>query len=110
MIRFKPEVRISIFTSQITDVLFAASLWSVRVRVDVEINSIEDGPGVHMQGSLHPDGLAIDLDTVADKPADTLALGEYLRRALPAGYDVLFEGDHIHVEWDTKRPQLRKAV
>ncbi len=110
MIRFKPEVRIGLLTSQLYDVLFYASVWSCRTRLDVEINSVEDGPGVHMASSLHYSGLAVDLDTAGDKEGDTRALAEYLRRALPTGYDVVFEGDHVHVEYDMKRPPLRKAV
>lgn len=110
MLRFKPEVRVFVFTEQITTVLYAATLWSARTRLDVEVNSIEDGPGVHMTSSLHYSGLALDLDTVGDKDADTRELAEYLRRALPPGYDVLFEIDHVHVEYDMKRPPLRKAV
>lgn len=109
-LRFKPEVRIVYLNSYLTHVFEAACLWSLRSRVDVEVNSVDDGAGVHLATSLHGWSLAVDLDTVADKPNETRELAEYLRRALPAGYDVIFETDHVHVEYDTHRPPLVKRV
>ena len=51
----------------------------------------------------HPFDAGWDLDTVGDVRADTEALYEYLRVWLPAGYDVVFEDTHVHVEWDMQR-------
>ena len=110
MLRFKPDVRVKYFSAQLDEVLRAATLWSLLERVDVEVNSIDDGPGVHMDGSLHGWSLAIDLDTVGDVPAQTFGLGDYLRRVLPAGYDIVWEGDHVHVEWDPHRGPLRRPT
>lgn len=110
MLRFKPEVRVVFFTEQLAELFQVVTLWSFRARVDVEVNSIDDGGDVHKIGTLHGKSLAADLDTVGDKPADTLALAEYLRVMLPPQWDVIFEGDHVHVEWDTRRPPLRKAI
>jgi hypothetical protein len=110
MLRFKPEVRIRVFRAELAGVLLEASLWSLLERVDVEVNSIDDSVHGLTGPTLHGSSLAIDLDTVGDKASDTHALGEYLRRALPAGYDVIFEGDHMHIEYDTHRPPLRKMV
>lgn len=110
MLRFKPDVRLAYPHEPLLVPIATACLWSLKMRIDVEVNSIEDGAGVHLAGSLHGSGHAIDFDTVGDKAAETLALAEYLRRALPPGYEVLFEGDHVHVEYDMHRPPLRKAV
>ena len=110
MLRFKPEVRFDELDDRIVVALNGAARWSRRAGVDVEINSAEDGPGVHMPGSLHAVGLAIDLDTVGDRPEDTRALAEFLRRWLPPGYDVVFEGDHVHGEAAAHRPPLRATV
>jgi hypothetical protein len=110
MLRFKPEVRIVELTAQLADALTLCAQWSLRARVDVEINSIDDGPGVHQQDSLHGSSLAVDADTVGDKPAETESLGEFLRRRLPAEWDVVFEGDHVHSEWDMHRRPLRRTV
>lgn len=110
MIRFKPEVRISYLDERIATPLALACVWSLRTRVDVELNSIEDGAAVHMTGSLHGYGLALDFDTVGDKSPDLESLGEWFRRQLPVEYDVVYEGDHIHVEWDAHRSPLTKKV
>jgi len=110
VIRFKPDVRIGYLTMQLFTVLHMAAVWSFRARVDVDVNSIEDGAGVHMSGSLHGYGLAIDLDTVGDKPADLESLAAFARVWLDPQFDVVYEGDHLHVEWDAHRPPLRKAV
>jgi len=107
MLSFKPEVRVGLFNDRIGDVLVAASAWSVRNRVDVHVSSINDGPGVHMASSLHYFDLALDLDVINDKPEDRFAFAEYLRRWLDPRYDVVFEADHVHVEWDAHRAPIR---
>ena len=101
MIRFLPAFRVGYWSAQLSTVLEAASRWSVAARIDVEVNHGADG--THGAGSLHPDDLAWDLDTVGDAPADLAALYEYLRVWLPEGFDVVWEGDHVHVEWDVHR-------
>lgn len=110
MLRFKPEVRISRLHDRLAVVLETACVWSLRSRVDVEINSIEDGAAIHMPTSLHAFGLAIDIDTVGDKPADLQSLAEFMRVWLEPIYDVVFEGDHLHVEWDAHRAPLRRST
>jgi hypothetical protein len=108
MLKFKPEVRISYFDDRLGPPLAGACLWSLRNRIEVEVSAIEDGPGVHLSTSLHSAGLAVDLDTTGDKAANTQALAEFLRRWLPPGYDVLFEINHVHVEYDPHRPAILK--
>lgn len=110
MIRFKPEVRIRRFRRELADVLEEASYWSLVERVDVEINSVDDSAPDRSATTLHGSSLAVDLDTAGDKATDTRALADHLRRTLPPGYDVILESDHVHVEWDMKRPVLRKVV
>ena len=110
MLRFKADVRIGYLDTRMVDVLRAAALWSARTRVELEVNSFEDPAPGRVPDSFHVIGLAVDLDTVGDKPADTAALAEFLRQYLPAGYDVLFEGDHVHVEADAHRGPLRKST
>lgn len=107
MLRFKPDVRIAELTDQLVAVLRVSAVWSTRANVGVEINSIDDDTTPPRQGSLHGDSLAVDVDTVGDKGDDLEALDRFLRRRLPAEYDVVFEGDHVHVEWDTHRPARR---
>jgi len=103
MLRFKSDVRIRIHTAQLAGMLYWASMWSEQCRVDVEINSINDGDTIHQKDSLHGYDLAVDLDTVGDKLDDLRRLFQFLRRVLDPQHDVIFEGDHVHVEWDARR-------
>lgn len=106
MLRFKPAVRIRQLTPQLVEMLAAAAVWSEQTRVDVEVNSINDGDTIHQNDSLHGYDLAADLDTVGDKPPDLKLLYRYLRRVMPPQFDVVYENDHVHVEWDARRGQL----
>lgn len=106
MLRFKPAVRLRALTPQLVEMLAAAALWSEQVRVDVEVNSINDGDTIHQHDSLHGYDLAIDLDTVGDRTPDLKLLYRFLRRVMPPQYDIIFESDHVHVEWDARRGQL----
>ena len=110
MLRFKPEVRIGYFSTRIGDVFTTASVWSLLHHIDVDVNSVNDGASAHVAGSLHGYDLAVDLDTAGDLVADLGRFAEFLRVSLPPGYDVLLEGDHVHVEFDVHRPALRSGV
>ena len=107
-LRFKPEVRIVYHTEQLAHVFLVASLWSLRSRVDVQVNSVDDGAGAHLLNSLHGCSLAVDLDIVNDRQLDLEELAEYLRRTLDPQFDIVWEGDHVHVEWDAHRGPLMK--
>lgn len=110
MLSFKAEVRIVDLSDPLVALLRAAAVWSLRSGVRVEVNSIDDGPGIHKPGTLHGWSLAADLDTDGDRIADTRALGGYLQRVLPAPWDVVIEDDHIHAEWDMHRGALAVTV
>lgn len=101
MLRFKPEVRIAYFSERAGLVLHYASVWSLRASVDVEVNSANDS--THGVKSLHPMDLAWDLDTAGDRTDDLLKLARFLNAHLPDHYEVLVEGDHVHVEFDMHR-------
>lgn len=107
-VQFKPEVRVYAFTPQLTCVLALAAHWSLRTRVGVEVNSIDDGAPGRVGDTLHGYSLAIDLDTVGDKLPDLQDLAEFLRRTLDPQYDLVWEGNHVHVEWDVHRPALMR--
>ncbi len=65
---------------------------------EMTITSAKDG--LHMKGSLHYKGLAIDI-RVFDMENPMLVL-EAIKKALGVNYDVIFEIDHIHIEFDPK--------
>jgi len=60
--------------------------------------------GKHSPTSLHYDGRAVDIRT-RDLPPESVDEFEWRIRAhLSDDYDVVLERDHIHVEWQPKRP------
>jgi hypothetical protein len=101
MLRFKPEVRIGYFDERAGLVLHYASVWSLRERIDVEVNSANDS--AHGATTLHTTDLAWDLDTAGDKPDDLVKLAKFLAGHLPPGYEIINEQDHVHVEFDMHR-------
>lgn len=83
---------------ELVHVLNLAGIWSSRRRTTVQVNSLNDH--LHMDGSLHYSGLAVDLDTAGDSYSHLLDLHGFLAKNLAGGYDTIFERDHIHVEFD----------
>lgn len=68
--------------------------------------------GTHSLNSLHRFGLAVDVDFREDQftPQQGQWIIDDIARALGPDYDVVFEGNHIHVEYDPKRqPIVSKA-
>jgi hypothetical protein len=65
------------------------------------ITSLNDGN--HMKGSFHYKGLAIDLRTrYFDYPTIEMVMIE-LKLKLGDEYDIIFETNHIHIEYDPKK-------
>lgn len=101
MLRWKAGVFCHLFRLEVALALHHASAWSEVSGVGVVVNALADSK--HSTNSLHAWDLAVDLDTDGDRLSHLAALHGYLARNLPAGYDVVLEGDHVHVEWDAKR-------
>lgn len=66
---------------------------------DLVITSGVDG--THKANSLHYQGLALDYRT-HDLPIDQVqtVAAKVLTVLAPLGYDVVLEGDHLHIEYD----------
>ena len=62
------------------------------------ITSARDGN--HMVNSLHYKGSAIDIRSRDMK--DPLLVSQGLNNILGPDFDVIFEGDHTHIEYDKK--------
>jgi hypothetical protein len=58
--------------------------------------------GIHMEGSQHPSGNAMDLRTHDLDPDTIQAYAQKLQRGLGDTFDVVIEDTHIHVEIDPK--------
>jgi len=110
MLRFSPGVQVQYFNSRLTIVLEYASVWGLRARTAVDVNAIDDKQ--HGAITLHGFSLAVDLDTDGDRLADLKSLHGFLARYLPLEYDVVLEGDHVHVEFDmiSRAPARAKAL
>mgnify|MGYP001571675376 CR=1 FL=1 len=64
------------------------------------ITALTDGK--HMEGSLHYTGQAADTRTRDISPAVVQLIVKNTKEALGQDYDVVIEGDHVHLEWDQK--------
>ena len=62
------------------------------------VTSARDGK--HMKGSKHYTGEAIDIRT--RDMVDEIGTAQVIKRYLGKDYDVIFEKDHIHIEYDPK--------
>jgi len=105
MLHFKPEVRIEHVTDELMCILSIASMWSHKTGIGIEINSIDDG--THGATTRHGLSLAADIDTDGDRPQDLEALFQYLLYVMPTAYNVIHEGDHVHVEAHYNHAPLR---
>ena len=58
--------------------------------------------GKHKKGSLHPDGLAIDIRSNSLSGITKAEVAAALQERLGAQFDVIAETDHIHIEFQPK--------
>ena len=101
---------------ELIEVLRFASRWSAREGVDVRITSLADHK--HGKTSLHPEGLAVDMQVqFANGQVDKRSLRKlttFLRAKLGLPYDCIFEATdgshqrHLHVEYDARERPRRK--
>lgn len=99
MIAIKMGVRLHGIKAEIVmAVVVAESIWDEADETLV-ITSVIDG--THMQASIHYVGGAIDFRVSESK---AVGIRNRLAEALGMDFDVVLEGDHIHVEWQPKTP------
>jgi hypothetical protein len=84
--------------------LIAAPLFA-EYKQDCVITSLTEGE--HTTGTLHHNGLAVDLRSHHLSPSDKVALLDDLRDALPPYYEIYLEdsggrNEHFHLEYDYK--------
>lgn len=104
MIKLKSGVTLLGLVPQMNVALQAADALYERYGVDCVITSGNDGR--HSSKSRHYSGMALDLRVrnLPDPEADGRQIASELNEALGIDFDVIFEGDHIHVEWEARRP------
>jgi hypothetical protein len=100
--QIKPGVRVHGLRPEIVlAVLAAESAWR-DAGAECVVTSVIDGK--HSQGSLHYAGAAVDIRTRnLAEPALSRAINK-LRESLGEDFDVVFEKDHVHVEFQPKKP------
>lgn len=68
---------------------------------ELVITSVDDS--THGKNSLHPSGNAFDLRTSYFTKQECLQVTQELKEKMPTGdFDIVFENDHIHIEYDPK--------
>jgi len=97
MLTIKPGVRVRGLSNEILLAIIIAKEVFAEFKEDLTITSLTDGK--HMSGSLHYTGDAVDLRLPKDLSIEVALLSE-LQAALETGYDVVWETNHIHIEYD----------
>jgi hypothetical protein len=103
MLTFKPGVQVVYFDERIALVIREASLWSLAQNIAVHVTSIDDPAPGRVPDTFHGKSLAVDVNLVDTVDPRRAALADWLTKRLPAGFDVILEGDHVHVEADPHR-------
>lgn len=99
MLRFKEGVTVK-FTEEVNTILEAAEYTFQANGYSCVCTSGIDGK--HMEGSLHYKAKAVDLRSRHVSAEMLPKIVDELRERLGKDYDVVVEGDHIHVENDPK--------
>lgn len=101
----KRGVQLTALSPQILLGVMAANEEYAKHKTELVITSCTDGK--HSNNSRHYRGDAVDLRTrnLLEPDATGPKIVEALKRKLGRDFDILFEGDHIHMEYDPKRPE-----
>ena len=85
---------------QIVLAVVVASSFYKDFGYDLVVTSFSDG--IHSPNSLHYSGNAVDLRTRNVREVDMMPIIGGIRRALGSDFDVIFESDHLHIEYQPK--------
>lgn len=67
---------------------------------EVEFVITSGRDGIHSAGSLHYYGYAVDIRIWGLSDYQIQAICKKFKNVLGKSYDVIFEGDHIHIEYN----------
>lgn len=102
MLKLKSDVKVAGMRPELMLALSVAESVYATKGYDLTVTSICDG--THSRTSLHYCGCAADLRTRDIAPDHHKPLADEIQAALGSDYDVVLEGDHIHVEFQPKGP------
>lgn len=101
--KLKTGVRPTGVDQGLTIGLMAADGVFSKYRHTMTITSLNDSR--HSETSLHYSGAAADLRTRDLPDQETKqAIRDEIKEALTSDYDVILESDHIHLEYQPRRP------
>ena len=99
--RYKQGVKLTDLIPQLlAGLLVCQYVYEKLYAVELVVTSIDDSK--HGAGSLHPKGAAADLRTRTLKPEQIPVVLSAIRERLTPEFDIIFEGDHFHIEYDPK--------
>ena len=98
--KLKPGVRVYGIRPELVLALQAAERVWMAYGSELVVTSVSDGK--HSRGSKHYSGCAADLRIWNLTSVDGAA--KELREARGEDFDVVVEGDHVHLEYDPKAP------
>ena len=98
--KFKKGVKVKGIKPELLIALVVADTCWKRFGEELVVTSVTDSK--HGEDSLHPSGNAGDLRTRYFTNAIKELVAQDLRERLTDEYDVVVEGDHIHLEFDPK--------
>ena len=99
MVQFKDGVSVDgIKKETIKIIVILNTYFELRIGKPLVITSCTDGK--HMKGSKHYSGYAIDIRTRHLNASEISKLIAWFESHHEKEYDIVFEKDHIHVEYD----------
>ena len=102
MIKLKTGVKLANLQPQIAlAIQVAYSVYQDNGFNDLRITSLNDSG--HSHTSLHYSGNAVDLGVIGFVDAQRAKLAQEINGALGTDFDVLDEGNHIHIEYQPRR-------
>ena len=102
MLLLKPGVRVAGIRPEVLLAIVAAERVFEDAGADLVLTACVDGK--HSVGSLHYAGQAVDIRTRDLPPESRQKLVARIRECMGEDYDVILESDHIHLEFQPKRP------
>lgn len=100
MLQFKEGVQLRI-TEAVNKILTAGEM-VFRTVVDKPCVVTSGRDGKHQKGSKHYTDEALDLRRFHLEADELAPIVEALQRTLGKDFDVVIEGDHVHIEYDKK--------
>lgn len=107
--RLKLDVRLAWLATMLVDVLAAADMASIRVKVEARVSPVRDHPRRAPSTSCGGVTLTIHVDNDGAGDEETRELVDFLRRSLDPPFIVVREGDHVRVVYQTSAAPSRVA-